>query len=111
MIEILQYVKHAFDDESALDSLPLEAAGNSGAWKAWRAFRKSVDDVIEATSAEHCTKQSDEWNWDGVWNERVRRGIDASVSESVLYGGSVSAEDDLVSSKQCEKTEKAHFTL
>ena len=31
-------------------------------------------------------KTSTEWNWDGVWLGRVKKGIDASISESVLYG-------------------------
>lgn len=90
--EVLQYVKRAFDDESALDTLPVEAAGNSGAWKAWRAYRRSsgleMDDNI--------TRQQDEWSWDGVWEERVKKGIDASIAESTLFGGA-GGGDDLVS--------------
>lgn len=31
IIEVLEYMKRAFDDETVLDTLPLEAAGNSGA--------------------------------------------------------------------------------
>ena len=89
-------MKRAFDDETALDTLPLEAAGNSGAWKAWRAYRRSsgIDNRL-ADSVPSLYKQ-DEWSWDGVWEERVRKGIDASIAESTLYGGS-GGGDDLVS--------------
>jgi hypothetical protein len=27
-----------------------------------------------------------EWNWEGVWEERVKRGVQASLSEAVLFG-------------------------
>ena len=93
IIEVLEYVKRAFDDGTALDTLPLEAAGNSGAWKAWRAYRRSKDHEFR-DGPETDAKQADEWNWDGVWQERVRKGIDASISESTLYGGAVG--DDMV---------------
>lgn len=42
------------------------------------------------------SKQQEEWSWDGVWEERVRKGIDASISESTLYGGGSGGLDDLV---------------
>lgn len=70
----------------------MEAAGNSGAWKAWRAYRSSKGIEVDDTT----TKQQDEWSWDGVWEERVKKGIDASVAESTLYGGACGG-DDLVS--------------
>ncbi|KAL9607449.1 MAG: hypothetical protein Q9167_007638 [Letrouitia subvulpina] len=38
--EVLRYFKTAFDDVQIMDNLPLEATGNPGAWKAWRAHRK-----------------------------------------------------------------------
>jgi len=99
ILEVLEYVKRAFDDEAALDTLPLEAAGNSGAWKAWRAYRRSKGvEVDDATVSELGTRQQDEWSWDGVWEERVRKGIDASIAESTLYGGAGGA-DELVSFK------------
>ncbi len=27
-----------------------------------------------------------EWNWDGVGEVRVKKGVDASLAEAVLYG-------------------------
>jgi len=35
-----------------------------------------------------------EWNWDGVWEVRVKKGIDASVGEAMLFGKD--AGDDLI---------------
>jgi hypothetical protein len=37
--EILRYIRSAFDDAEVLDVVPLEAAGNPGAWNAWRSYR------------------------------------------------------------------------
>lgn len=28
-----------------------------------------------------------EWNWEGVWEDRVKKGIKASLSDPVLFGG------------------------
>lgn len=111
IIEVLEYLKSAFDNDATLDALPLEAAGNPGAWNAWQAHRKSIlrdsptdaDNPAHATSSKQSTKpesviyakQPDEWSWDGVWEERVRKGIDASISDPVLYGN-LSGGDDLV---------------
>ena len=95
--EVLAYMKRTFDDETALDALSLEAAGNSGAWKAWRAYRRSngIDNkLVDSVPSLH---KQDEWSWDGVWEERVRKGIDASIADSTLYGGS-GGGDDLVRS-------------
>ena len=93
IIDVLEYVKQAFNNEAALDTLPVEAAANAGAWKAWRAYRINKGAMSAVVGPEDGEKQSDEWNWDGVWEERVRRGIDASISEAVLYGGAGGGDD------------------
>lgn len=111
IVEVLEYLKSAFDDDVTLDALPLEAAGNPGAWNAWQAHRKSIlrDSQTDVDNPAHTApskqsnipksvsyaKQSDEWSWDGVWEERVRKGIDASISDPVLYGN-LSGGDDLI---------------
>ena len=42
-----------------------------------------------------------EWNWDGVWELRVRKAIAASLSEPVLYGGVMSGAGDDVVRRTC----------
>lgn len=93
--EVLGYMKRAFDDETALDILPLEAAGNSGAWKAWRAYRRSNETGSKLVDSVPSLHKQDEWSWDGVWEERVRKGIGSSIAESTVYGGT-SGGDDLI---------------
>ena len=91
--QILEYVKRAFSEDDLLDSVPLGAVGNPGAWKAWRAYRASSGvRLVGVTRIGEALDERDEWNWDGVWEQRVRKGIDTSISDSVLYGGT----DDLV---------------
>jgi hypothetical protein len=131
--EVLRYIRTTFDDESVLDRIPLSAAGNPGAWHAWRSYRvksgaipppispslsakeKSTwhdglsDDETSSssggapegysrlaggTSAPAVARRPGEWNWDGVWEVRVKKGIEGSVSEAVLYGKETG--DDLI---------------
>ncbi|KAM0328217.1 hypothetical protein ACHAQA_005626 [Verticillium albo-atrum] len=151
--EVLQYIRSTFDDETVLDSVPLEAAGNPGAWHAWRTRQRQLgklpDSTVPAAGApqeggekpeaeaqtgepEPANEETDsttvaapepvaaaeatpapapapvptptqsmssrdpgQWNWAGVWEDRVKKGIAASLSEPVLYGGAA-AGDDLI---------------
>lgn len=132
--ELLRYIRSTFDNEDILDQVPLDIAGNPGAWHAWRTQRTKKDKikmvadnktVVESqnlntegevsmprnksptvTSQQRIqgldgtgilytkTKKPGEWNWDGVWEVRVKKCIEASVSESVLFGKD--AADDLI---------------
>lgn len=109
--EVLQYIRSAFDDEIVLDSIPVEAAGNPGAWHAWRTHRQASGKVFADTAtgatkpagtteaapgSNTAVRKPGEWNWEGVWEERVKKGVAASLSDPVLYGG-VGAADDVVS--------------
>lgn len=120
IIDVLDYVKRAFDDEELLDGLPLEAAPNPGAWKAWQAHRRNAlqhpghrqisnvhsgalqkgDAAHAAHETQNKARRPEEWSWDGVWRERVRRGIDASISDQVLFGAG--GGDDIVSLHLCQ---------
>ncbi|KAL1842879.1 hypothetical protein VTJ49DRAFT_3896 [Mycothermus thermophilus] len=125
--EVLRYIRSVFDDEDVLDSVPLEAAGNPGAWHAWRTHRRQQQAVgtagkgqgpqpvsgqqlqegagVEPTSvpaganvhvnanANALPRRPGEWNWEGVWEERVKRGIAASLSDGVLYGNAGGTDD------------------
>ncbi|KAM7218561.1 hypothetical protein V8F06_006025 [Rhypophila decipiens] len=114
--DVLRYIRSTFDDEDVLDSVPLEAAGNPGAWHAWRTYRRqqqqksqvpegSGSSTTSATTAKTATGAAaipsnprraagsgGEWNWEGVWEERSKRCITASLSEAVLFGGQAADE-------------------
>lgn len=119
--EILRYLRTTFDTEEVLNDVPLEAAGNPGAWHAWRTYQIKLGNItpkpqededqeeaetndgtlspssnsIKATgSAALPARRSGEWNWDGVWEVRVKKGVEGSISEAVLYGSQPS--DDLI---------------
>ncbi|MCJ1390271.1 hypothetical protein MMC18_003129 [Xylographa bjoerkii] len=102
MAAILHYMKSSFEDEKLLDSLPLESAVCSGAWHAWLAYRGKAeqdfllvrqDELLETQVAQQekpsmvpkPAKPVNHWNWDGVWMNRVRTCIEASISEPILY--------------------------
>jgi len=124
--EVLRYIRSAFDDEAVLDNVPLEAAGNPGAWHAWRTHQikqGKINPVVEksnwheglsddggspssagvpdgyqrlagGTTAPLAARRPGEWNWDGVWEVRVKKGVEASIAEAQLFGAS--AGDDLI---------------
>jgi hypothetical protein len=100
-VRILDYIRSTFSEESVLDSLPLEAAANPGAYHAWRTYRAPVLQVqqpsaqrAEVSSVEQAgedtalsrNRRPGEWNWEGVWEDRVKKAIKASLSEPVLFG-------------------------
>ncbi|PVI04098.1 hypothetical protein DM02DRAFT_201041 [Periconia macrospinosa] len=113
IVNVIEYIRTTFSDEEVLDSIPLEAAAHPGAYHAWQAYRaaalrhqqpspKSPTSDSPANSGES-NRSSDsfalgrnrrpgEWNWEGVWEERVRKAVKASLSEPVLFGGA-SGED------------------
>ncbi|RAR00933.1 hypothetical protein DDE82_006923 [Stemphylium lycopersici] len=103
IVRMLEYIRSTFSEESILDSLPLEAAANPGAYHAWRAHRAPILQAQQASSASpspepSTTEKSEgssalgrnrrpgEWNWEGVWEDRVRKAVKASLSEPVLFG-------------------------
>lgn len=116
MYNLLEYARNAFTDESVLDSLPLDAVANTSAYHAWRshqaqrrkdqkAGQKDKDDQDEGGDPEAKdvgsperarARRPGEWNWEGVWEERVRKGIQNSMSDVALFGGSLN-QDEIVS--------------
>lgn len=91
--ELLDYIRSTFDDETILDSLPLEAAGNPGAWHAWKAHRRDAlgGGAFDAEGQQQKkgspqARLPGEWHWDGIWERRVEKEIEASRSDAILYG-------------------------
>lgn len=126
---LLKYIRSTFDKAEVLDAVPLSAAGNPGAWHAWRTHRRKQDKVDEkktyrlsrlsilsgdttrdfgsergdgaaesdakSITSSQATREPGEWNWDGVWEDRVKKGVASTLTESVLYGAS-GISDDMV---------------
>ena len=94
---ILYYLRAAFTSEQVLDSVPQDSAANSAAWHAWKAFRSKTaarTDAIrsKAENPVETLKQQPggarspgEWNWNGVWEDRVRKSIRSSISEQAIF--------------------------
>lgn len=126
LYDVLKYLRSTFDTEEVLDAVPLDAAGNPGAWHAWRTHRRKSGKLAkEATASgaedENVARSStpdvepkpdsappqqqarnpSDWNWDGVWELRVKRNIAASLSEPVLYGGAATGAAEDVVRKLC----------
>jgi hypothetical protein len=114
VVEVLQYLRVVFDTESVIDSIPLEMAANASAWHAWKSFRSRSQQSATTSASPHAgdnsrgghspgsakqqqpggARRPGEWNWQGVWEDRVRKCIEASNSEHALYKGD---EEDTVS--------------
>ncbi|MCJ1354859.1 MAG: hypothetical protein MMC33_004849 [Icmadophila ericetorum] len=108
LCDVLRYMKTAFEDESVIDEVPLAAAGNTSAWHAWQAYRRATREQPSSLRAlggpsprrvlahkitkSHGSVASKQWNWDGVWEKRVKAGVNNSISDSVLYGSGNSDE-------------------
>ncbi|KAF2277105.1 UBC-like protein [Westerdykella ornata] len=115
IVKVLHYIRSTFSDEVVLDSIPLQAAANPGAYHAWRSYRSEslqaqkassvpststasmshlgVEDKAVDNDALGRNRRPGDWNWEGVWEERVRKAVKGSLSDSVLYGGGVPGED------------------
>ncbi|GMG45643.1 unnamed protein product [Aspergillus oryzae var. brunneus] len=103
---LLNYIRSTFDDETVLDSLPLEAAGNPSAWHAWKAHRKDSSNSAFTSSSKKEIPQArlpGDWHWDGIWAKRVQDEVEASHSEATLFGNATrSGTEDMVRvSHQC----------
>jgi hypothetical protein len=102
VFEILDYLRYSFNEEKCLDSIPVATAANPGAYHAWQSYKtrkaqKRISVSSTPTGAKKTSVSTDspltnrtrrpgEWNWEGVWEERVKRGIHSSLSEQALYG-------------------------
>jgi Ubiquitin-conjugating enzyme len=96
IVNALAYLRSSFEEPEILDNLPLEAAANPGAWHAWRSYRglpKAASRAVspaqgEAGKGPMAQKQPGDWNWEGVFEKRVKSGVESSISDAVLFGSS-----------------------
>jgi hypothetical protein len=119
IVAVLDYIRTTFSSDEVLDSIPLEAAANPGAFHAWRTYRAttlalqhhqssptspisdsqpqanpSASARVTEGSALGRNRRPGEWNWEGVWEERVKKAVRASLSEPILFGAA--AGEDIV---------------
>ncbi|KAF1956960.1 hypothetical protein CC80DRAFT_547674 [Byssothecium circinans] len=117
IVTVLDYIRTTFSEEETLDSIPLGAAANPGAYHAWRTYRAAVlqlqqfspsspifDSQSQASvgaaarpndgSTLGRNRRPGEWNWEGVWEERAKKAVKASLSEPILFGGA--AGEDII---------------
>jgi hypothetical protein len=126
--DILDYLRRAFNHETFLDSIPLEAAANPGAYHAWnahsarklqasRAASPQIPPIVVSSSSMRPSRldslspppptlgahgdgtlasrgrRPGQWNWEGVWEDRVKRGIQSTVTEQALFGSAAAADE------------------
>jgi len=105
--QVLQYLCLVFSAPEIIDGVPLSSAANPSAWHAWRSHRaktlgehraqspaKSLNgdassdgSLSPRTAQPGGARRPGEWNWSGVWEDRVRKVIAASRAEGTLFGG------------------------
>lgn len=105
--QVLQYLRLVFSEPEIIDGVPLSSAANPSAWHAWRSHRAKVlgehraqspakslngDASSEGSLSPRAAqpggaRRPGEWNWSGVWEDRVRKVIAASRAEGTLFGG------------------------
>ena len=104
--DVLLYIKSAFSRDDFLDEIQLDEAVSPGAFYAWRSHRLSTasdtynrnhkrvcgDESMNSLSRKDTNEESStktwpgQWNWDGVWKDRVNKAIQASIADSNLFG-------------------------
>lgn len=92
--ELLDYIRSTFDDEDVLDSLPVEAAGNPGAWHAWKAHRRGGSGPGDLKRGSPQARLPGDWHWDGIWARRVQEEIETSHSDPMLFGNAARGGSD-----------------
>jgi hypothetical protein len=110
--QVLQYMRLVFSAPELIDGVPLSSAANPGAWHAWRSHRAKVLGETRAQSPAKSlngdassegslspraaqpggARRPGEWNWSGVWEDRVRKVVAASRAEGTLFGGGETGE-------------------
>lgn len=94
--ELLEYIRSTFDNEEVLDSLPVESAGNPGAWHAWKAHRRDGHTPGDLRRGSPQARLPGDWHWDGIWARRVETEIETSNSDPMLFGNASRGGDEMV---------------
>jgi hypothetical protein len=108
IVKVLQYLRLAFSAPEIVDSVPLSSAANPSAWHAWRSYRAKILGENRAHSPAALPSSGDassdrslspraaqpggarrpgEWNWSGVFEDRVRKVVASSKADGTVFGG------------------------
>jgi len=108
IVKVLQYLRLVFSAPEIVDSVPLSSAANPSAWHAWRSYRAKVLGENRAhspaalqsggdTSSDRSlspkaaqpggARRPGEWNWSGVFEDRVRKVVASSRADGTIFGG------------------------
>jgi hypothetical protein len=108
VVKVLQYLRLAFSAPEIVDSVPLSSAANPSAWHAWRSYRAKILGENRAHSPAALPSGGDagsdrslspraaqpggarrpgEWNWSGVFEDRVRKVVASSRADGTVFGG------------------------
>jgi len=123
ILDVLYYLRSALMSEDFLNSIKLETAANPNAWHAWQSYMsrasrtssiarqgdtKSDGGQMSPRQQPGGARKPGEWNWEGVWKDRVRKGTQSSISEQALYS-KPATRDELVSRPIIHTTNRADF--
>jgi len=87
IVDVVRYMRSCFEDESIMDSIPLEHCLNPSAWYAWKSHRAgSANATDPSLGTQDGPRDPSEWNWDGVFASRAERVVQGSLSKATLYG-------------------------
>lgn len=106
---LLHFLRLLFSVPDIIDDVPLSLAANPSAWHAWRSHRAKIlgeraqspakiggsagesggseGSVSPRAAQPGGARRPGEWNWSGVWEDRVRKVVAASRAEGTLFGG------------------------
>ena len=118
IVKVLQYLRLVFSAPEIVDGVPLSSAANPSAWHAWRSYRAKILGETRAQSPAALPSGGDassdrslspraaqpggarrpgEWNWSGVFEDRVRKVVASSRAEGTVFGGGGGELGDVVS--------------
>jgi hypothetical protein len=108
IVKVLQYLRVVFSAPEIVDNVPLSSAANPSAWHAWRSYRSkalgenrahspaalpgggdaSSDRSLSPRAAQPGgARRPGEWNWSGVFEDRVRKVVASSRADGTVFGG------------------------
>lgn len=74
---------------------PAEAGDTNTPSTPAKATRTTAISLAGPTTPKPTPKKPSEWKWEGVWDMRARKGIEASITEASLFGAGGLRDDEI----------------